>query len=150
MRTLARFAAVAVMLLGLAAVVATAPVSAAAVGTLVIHARQCPDSTPSDFFTDCHPFQPSVAVSFRTDGGSTKTVSSRSGNVKFRNLIVGEKMVTQVDGPPGDFTGRRVFCSIRGSGEPAVEVAQDFPNFTAPIEFNKTTVCDYYITIDAS
>ena len=144
LRSLSRLA-LGLSLFGMIGLAAPTPTGASDTGTLIIHARVCPNAHPRSFFKDCHPRKPEQRVAFSVAGRTPRAVSTRTGNIKFLYLAPGNRQVTETDGPPGDFTGRRVYCSINGG--PAVEVAANLPKFSAPIQAGKTTICDVYVTI---
>ncbi|HEY7031301.1 MAG TPA: hypothetical protein VH482_08250 [Thermomicrobiales bacterium] len=106
-------------------VVATAGPAAAAnaTGRIILHVRQCPIGEPTlAIFTDCHSHLTPEGRAFRINGHASRTVSDQ-GNVKFDRLKAGTRRLTLTSTQqPNEFLHMRVFCSDRGTDDPAVEL----------------------------
>jgi uncharacterized protein (DUF2141 family) len=97
--------------------------AASATGRIILHVRQCPAGQPTvDIFVDCHSHLAPADTTFRINGHSSKTVSDQ-GNIKFDRLKAGTRTITLTsDQQPNEFLRLRVFCSDRGTDNPAVEL----------------------------
>jgi hypothetical protein len=132
-----------------AVLLATAgPAAAANTGRIILHVRQCPPGQPTvDIFTDCHSHPAPADTAFKINGHASKFVSSQ-GNIKFDRLGAGTRTLTLTSGQqPNEFLRMRVYCSDRGTDNPAVEL----PVHTGPQAYfqvhlaaGQYILCDVY------
>jgi hypothetical protein len=112
--------------------------------TVELHKRVCPAGGPTvSIFAECHSNPPEQPVAFAVDGGAPQAVDA-AGDVVFADLTAGAHQFSETEGPPLDFVDLRVFCSVQGTGEPAIEVTTDGPNFTVAVGTGAYVVCDVY------
>jgi hypothetical protein len=143
--------ALAGVLLAFAAVLlATAGPAAAETSTarVILPVRQCPVGEPTvDIFEDCHSHLAPTDTTFRINGHASRTVSDQ-GNIKFDRLKSGTRTITLTsDQQPNEFLKLRVFCSDRGTDDPAVELTVktgDQAYFKIGLTEGQRVLCDVY------
>ena len=92
-----------------------------ATASLTIHNRVCPpDTTPGDFFGDCHDHPAPAGLEFSLEGPVSRTAETDDdGNVVFADLPTGTYAVR--GGVPGEFASLHVSCAL------AYDVSIRFP-----------------------
>ncbi len=119
------------------------PAHAAGTAAIEIHKRLCPAGATGDIYSQCHGNVVAQPVAFSLDGGPA-VATDASGNLIFSSLDAGTYTVTETEGPPLEFVNLRVFCTVLGSGIPAVEIATSGPSFDVPVADGDHLVCDVY------
>ena len=148
-RTVPRLILIAVIAsLALLVAAPTPGVDAAGTGKLTVHARMCPvDGVTTSFFNNCHQYPAGTDFSFRLDSRSSRAISA-AGNITWGQIATGTHTVTLTSViQPNEFLGYRVFCSVVGSGQAAVElpvISGPQTKFKVYVTSGTTKVCDVY------
>ena len=150
LRLARRLALLLVVMASLAAPALTSLVSAAdARGSIHIHARICPESTPAgaNVFEACHDNPGPDGARFRVDRRSSKTIND-DGNVSFGRVTAGDHLIYLTSNwQPNEFLGMRVWCdnSTTDTGpNEATLLYGDQVHFWVRVAPGSRLTCDVY------
>jgi hypothetical protein len=128
-------------------VMAFAAPASASTTSVTIHARICPSSGVTDYFTDCHP-NPVTNAAFRLDHRTSRFVNGATGNLTFHDVTAGSHIVALTAGDqPNEFLHLRAYCSDANTGSPAVEEtvhSTSQASFRVSVSTGQRIVCDVY------
>jgi hypothetical protein len=123
--------------------------SAAARGSVTIHARTCPTdmAANADIFDTCHGNPAPDGARFKIDHRQSKYTNG-AGNVSFGSATAGDHLVVLTsDWQPNEFLGMVAYCSNLGTGSGPNQATIHYGNqasFWVYVAPGSKLVCDVY------